>query len=155
MFRLAYMADHPTFIPTLAKWHFAEWGHLRPGDSIERRIIRLTEASRRREIPTVVIARDGEQLLGAAMLVANDMSMRPDLIPWIAGVFVAPEQRGQGIGAALVQRVIAEAKALQQPRLYLYTFSTEKYYERLGWELVERTNYLGSEVTIMSYDCTK
>jgi len=155
MIVFACLADYPAFIPTLAKWHFKEWGHLRPGDFVERRIICLTEASRHQEIPTVVIAFEDDRLLGAAMLVANDMTTRPDLKPWIAGVFVASEQRGLGIGAALVQHVINEAKALQQPRLYLYTFSTEKYYQKLGWELVERTNYLGSEVTIMSYDCTK
>jgi predicted N-acetyltransferase YhbS len=152
---LAYLADHPAFIPTLAEWHFAEWGHLRSGDSVPRRIGRLSEASRHQEVPTVVVAFEGDQLLGAAMLVANDMTTRPDLTPWLAGVFVAPARRGQGIGAALVQRIVSEAKALQWPLLYLYTFSTEKYYEKLGWRLVERTNYLGSEVAVMSYDCTQ
>jgi GNAT superfamily N-acetyltransferase len=50
--------------------------------------------------------------LGFAMPVTHDMDTRMDLSPWLAGVFVSPEQRRYGVGAALVQRVIVEARAL-------------------------------------------
>jgi N-acetylglutamate synthase-like GNAT family acetyltransferase len=45
---------------------------------------------------------------------------------------VAPERLGRGIGAALVERVITGARALDFPTLYLYTFNTEPYYARRG-----------------------
>lgn len=89
---------------------------------------------------------------GSAMLVAHDMDTRVDLSPWLAGVFVTPEQRRHGVGAALVQRVIDEATALGVRRLYLYTPSTEHFYSRLGWSLVERTSYEGVDVAVMSYE---
>ena len=38
-------------------------------------------------------------------------------------------------------------------RLYLYTPGTELFYSRLGWSLVERTRYRGTDVVVMSYEC--
>jgi hypothetical protein len=38
-------------------------------------------------------------------------------------------------------------------RVYLYTSGTlPEYYTRLGWQLVERLQYLGRERTVMDYD---
>ena len=84
------------------------------------------------------------------MLVAHDMDTHMQWTPWLAGVVVAPEHRRRGIGASLAERAAAEASALGFPTLYLYTLSTEQYYERLGWEPIERDSYLGAAVTIMS-----
>ena len=91
-------------------------------------------------------------LLGSAMLVAHDMDTRPQWSPWLAGVVVAPERRRLGIGAALVERVITEARTLGFPALYLYTLSTEQYYTRQGWRFIERATYLGADVTVMSFN---
>ena len=54
----------------------------------------------------VAVAETSEPvLLGSAMLIAHDMDTRPQWTPWLAGMVVAPEFRGRGIGAALVERV--------------------------------------------------
>jgi len=151
--QVGYLADHQKFIPTLAQWHHGEWAYLRPGDSVEARIERLRGCCGHREIPTVVIAFSDGALFGSAMLVAHDMDTRMELSPWLAGVFVSPERRGRGVGAALVRRVIDDATALGVHRLYLYTPSTEQFYSRLGWSLLERTSYRGAEVVVMSYEC--
>ena len=59
----------------------------------------------------------------------------------LVGVFVAPDHRRHGIGAALVRRAVDDATTLGVRRVYLYTPSTELFYSRLGWSLVERTRY--------------
>ena len=150
--QIDYLASHPAFIPTLAEWHHQEWGHLRPGDTVEARIARLSANCGQREIPTTVIAFAGGDLLGSAMLIAYDMT-NTSLTPWLAGVYVAPEHRSRGVGAKLVRRVINEARALDVRCLYLYTPDAEPYYTRLGWSVVERTINRGEAVTVMSYDC--
>ena len=68
----------------------------------------------------------------------------------LAGVYVVADSRGRGLATALVQRVEQEAAALQVERLYLYTPSAEDFYVRLGWTLIERADYLGQQVAIMS-----
>ena len=149
--QIGYLADHPQFLPTLAVWHHKEWAYLRPGDSIEARTIRLQDACGHREIPTVVIAFTGSQLLGSAMLVAHDMDTRMNLSPWLAGVFVCPDHRRQRIGAALVEQVIKDARSLGVDRLHLYTPRAETFYLRLGWRVIEKTNYRGVDVLVMGF----
>jgi predicted N-acetyltransferase YhbS len=114
------------------------------------RASKLRTRSGHRQIPTVFIASTDGTPLGSAMLVAHDMDSRLQWSPWLAGVVVAPEHRGRGIGAALAAHATAEARALGLPALYLYTFSTEQYYARLGWQLIERCSYFGESVSIMS-----
>lgn len=150
--RIDYLANHPEFIPALAVWHHKEWAYLRPGDSVEARTERLRKACGRGEIPSVFIAFDGSTLLGSAMLIAHDMETRMELTPWLAGVFVAPERRGQGIGSMLVGRVVECAAGLGVERLYLYTPSAERMYSRLGWLVVERALYRGADVLVMQRD---
>ncbi len=151
--RIDYLADHEEFIPLLAQWHHREWAYLRPGDSLEARTERLRECCGHREIPSVVIAFTDGVLIGSAILVEHDMDTRMDLSPWLAGVFVAPDHRRQGVGAALVQRIVDEATVLGVQKLYLYTPGGEHFYARFGWLLVERTRYRGADVTVMSYEC--
>jgi predicted N-acetyltransferase YhbS len=150
--KIEYLADHLEFVPTLAGWHRRELGHFRPKETLEIRAAKLRAWSGRGQVPSVLVACADDTLLGSAMLVAHDMETRPQWSPWLAGVVVAPEHRRQGIGASLVERVITEARTLGFPALYLYTFSTEQYYTRLGWRFVERANYLGANVTVMSFD---
>ena len=69
------------------------------------------------------------------------MATRPELSPWLSGVFVAPEHRRRGVGGALVERVVLEACVLRTPRLYLYTLGSEALYLRLRWSVMERTFY--------------
>src|SRR5262245_29302470 len=107
------LANQSHFIPTLARWTYEEWRHLRSGGS---------------RIPTVFVAFEGLEFLGSAKLIVNDMDIRAELSPWLAGVFVVPQHRRRGIGAALVRRVVDEARDLAVPRLYLYTPSAENFY---------------------------
>ncbi len=147
---IAYLADHPQLVPLLAAHHFQQWGYLRPGETLEGRIARLTAACGRNAIPSVFVGLEGGTLLGSAMLIASDMDERPELTPWLAGVYVVASCRGRGYASALVRRVEQEATSLQIERLYLYTPSAEGVYERLGWELFEHCEHLGQQVTIMS-----
>jgi GNAT superfamily N-acetyltransferase len=147
-----YLADHLEFVHTLAQWHHKEWAYLRPGDSLGARETRLREACGHEEIPTIFVALSDNTLLGSAMLIDHDMDTRMELSPWLAGVFVAPDHRRQGIGSALVRRVVECATTLGVSRLYLYTPSAERLYSQLGWSPLERTNYRGANVMVMSYD---
>ena len=148
---IEYLADRPEFIPTLARWHYEEWGDLRPDDSVEARIVRLQGWCSREKVPLAFVALSDGELMGSASLVEHDMDNRPELSPWLASVFVRPECRRQGVGAALVRRVMDEAKALRVSKLYLYTMDRTAFYAKLGWSLMEHTICLQKEVSIMSY----
>jgi N-acetylglutamate synthase-like GNAT family acetyltransferase len=148
---IEYLADHPDTLLTLAQWQHAEWGHTRPGDTLEQRMDRLQSFSGRDRIPLTVVALEDGELLGAASLIFYDMETRMELSPWLAGVFVGEAYRRRGIGAQLVRRIMVEAGKLKVPLLYLYTVHSERFYAALGWSLLERTSYREHDVVIMTY----
>jgi GNAT superfamily N-acetyltransferase len=149
--RIEYLSDHPEALPKLAEWQHAEWGYLRPGDTLEKRTARLWGYAGRDGIPLTVVALEGNEVLGSASLIEHDMDTRMELTPWLAGVFVGPEFRRRGIGAELVRRIMAEAARLKVPILYLYTMHSEKFYAALGWMFHEKTTCREQSVTIMTY----
>lgn len=149
--QIAYLADHIHLLPLLAKWHHDEWSHLTPWETLEGCAERLKNEGQRGGVPTVLVAVEDGKLLGSASIVVHDMRGREDLSPWMAGVFVAPAYRRQGIGTKLVLRVVTEAGEQRIPVLYLYTTGKENedFYARLGWSVKERVDYLGKLRVVM------
>lgn len=146
-----YLCDHPELIEELAELNFKEWGEFRTGDTLEARTERMRAACGKGAIPSVVVAIEDGKLLGGALLIDSDMKTRPDLTPWLAGVYVKAEERGRGIASQLVNRIVEEAAGLGVRELYLYTDAAQSLYARLGWKVVEDLVYEDLPVTIMKY----
>ena len=153
--QIDYLCEHPALIQELAELNFKEWGKYRPGDTLEARTERLRAACGKGAVPTVVVALDDSQLLGGALLIDSDLAIRPELTPWLAGVYVKAEHRGRGIASQLVTRIVQEAAALGIPELYLYTDTSQSLYARLGWEVVEQLDDNGLNVTVMKRNTSK
>jgi GNAT superfamily N-acetyltransferase len=98
------------------------------------------------------LAADSRELVGMVSLKYHDMDTRPDLDPWLGGLLVLPEWRNQGVGTMLMHRATEEARRLKVPRLYLWTHSAEGLYRKLGWQVVERSDYFGKEAVVMEID---
>ncbi|MGU3346930.1 GNAT family N-acetyltransferase [Pseudomonas monsensis] len=146
-----YLCDHPHLIGELAELNFKEWGEFRPGDTLEARTERMRAACGKGAIPSVVVAIEDGRLLGGALLIDSDMKIRPQLTPWLAGVYVKAEDRGRGVASQLVNRIVDEAAALGVSQLYLYTDAAQSLYAQLGWEVIEELVYDDLPVTVMKY----
>jgi GNAT superfamily N-acetyltransferase len=151
--RIVPIAEHREWVSTIARWHWEEWGHHDPTGSLQSWTAGLAERTSPAGIPTTFVAVDGDQPIGSACLVEHDMSTRPDLSPWLAGVFVVPEQRRRGIGSALVEHAARAAAAFGTRTLFLYTNGAERVYAQLGWRVREHAFYEGRNVTIMELAC--
>lgn len=147
--KIAYLADHPEYVPTIATWLHEAWGHLTPGSTLADAVRGMAAYLNHDELPLALIALEGATLLGTASLVLHDMDTRPDLSPWLAGVFVAAEHRRQGYGTGLVRAVEDVAEQLGVEILYLYTPDQENFYARQGWSVLDRTEYRQEQVVIM------
>ncbi|MDA2927032.1 hypothetical protein MYX78_07335 [Acidobacteria bacterium AH-259-G07] len=66
--RIEYLADHPELLPHIARWQYGEWGHLNPGDSIERRIRTLQGHLNRDCIPITLVALLDSVAVGSALV---------------------------------------------------------------------------------------
>ena len=148
--KIEYLADNIALLPIIAHWHQEEWGYFNPGDSIEKRIAKLQKHLGKKQIPTTFVSLLGGNLLGFASLILHDMDTRMDLSPWLSSMYVLPENRGRGIGSALVQRVIEEARELNVETLYLFTSNRKGFFASLGWSVVEYTEYREQKVVIMA-----
>ncbi|MEN6626182.1 MAG: GNAT family N-acetyltransferase [Candidatus Sumerlaeia bacterium] len=147
--KIEYLADHTHFIPTLARWFHAEWGYLYPERTVEILNGLVAERANRDRIPLTLVAIDGDEVVGTVCLKVNDMSIRPELAPWLACLYVDENHRRQGIGEALVAAIEKESARLGVNKLYLFTPSEEKFYAKRGWSVRERVNYLHCDVTVM------
>ena len=147
------LAERPDTIPTLAAWLYEQWGYFHDHDSVDRRIRELSERLQMDRIPVAFVAlasnAPNADPIGTASLTAHDLETRTDLSPWLASVFVRPENRGMGAGAALVNAVVAHARGSRIKTLYLFTEDRVQFYERLGWSEDCAEEYRGHSVTVM------
>ena len=140
------LTEHPHLAPAVAEWLLDEFRHaLSP--SYDQQVANLLAQKAPEE--TFVLF-DDDVPVGTASLVTSDLPSRPDLTPWLASVLVRPQFRGRGYSAPLVRHVEGVAATLATG-LWLYTWSAERVYARLGWERVglERDTDRNIEVVLM------
>lgn len=120
-----------------------------PGSSVERGIDRLQGRLHRDQRPLTLVAMEGEFAIGTVSLIPCDMETRPDLAPWLASLYVVPDHRRCGIGSALIEAAVREAKRVGIDSLFLFTDSSEALYVKHGWQTVESCLYRNRAVVIM------
>ncbi|MBY6225446.1 GNAT family N-acetyltransferase [Ferrimonas balearica] len=143
------LSHRPDTLDTIARWHFAEWGPLYPNETLADFRRGLVESMVVGAVPGTWLWLRDNDVVATGSLLAKDMTTNAELSPWLANVYVVPSWRGQGIGAAVVKAVMAEARRLGLPRLYLFTEDQQGFYQRLGWALHHRERYHGVEVSVM------
>jgi predicted N-acetyltransferase YhbS len=147
--RIAPLVERPDLAAQVAAWGFAEWGHLNPGQTLEQRVIRIKGKMNVDRVPIAFVALDDDGgIVGTASLIFDDLEGDPRN-PWLASVYVPPEQRKKGIASALVQTVEDAARRLGYTRLYLFTSTAPKLYADLGWRPLEQRDYRGDHIQIM------
>ena len=140
------VSDQPELAPLVAEWLVEAFAN--PGSrSVEDMTALILAPLVGPEETFVLFERD--RPVGTASLAAEDLATRPDLTPWLAGVFVHPAFRGRGYATALVRRMEAFAIAASLPALWLYTWTAELLYARLGWHRVGLEQNRGSDVVLM------
>jgi N-acetylglutamate synthase-like GNAT family acetyltransferase len=148
-FNITDLKTEPRHISQLAGWHHHEWSSLNPGQTVDQRIESMSSYLSDDLVPSTFIA-EGTHLMGSAAIIENDMDTRPELMPWLASVFVAKEYRNRGVGSQLVKHVMEEARKGGIEKLYLFTPDRVAFYQRLGWRVLSNEEYRGHWVTVMS-----
>jgi predicted N-acetyltransferase YhbS len=133
-----------------AHWRADAFSVLQASFEQEMRSMELFASDQSRGIALIAKA-DGEPV-GTCLLVESEIEPNHDVSPWLAGLFVLPEHRRKGAGAALVRAIEHQARQREFSRLYLYSTDTVGFYERLGWEVRDRTNWRGFDTALMVRD---
>jgi GNAT superfamily N-acetyltransferase len=144
-----FLADRQDAISTVAKWYYEEWGKV-PGNSVTKTIERIKGKLNRDKPPFHILAVSQGRGLGVAQLKLREMSIYPEREFWLGSLYVAPEFRGCGVGAALAQRIATIAKDLGVEELYLQTEALDGgLYQNLGWHILEEVKYNNVRVGVM------
>lgn len=145
-----YLADHLQHIPQLAKWYFDEWGIYVEDASIESFQNKLQDYLNAGRVPLIILAVEGQTLVGAVQIKYREMTIYPDKEYWLGGVYVNPDYRGQHIASQLVQHAEKRAIELNINHLHLQTESLNGgLYAKLGWEIETQVNYRDVDVAVM------
>lgn len=144
-----YLADHPEFIPILARQMAEHWRDIIPGEDSWRRFAALNAHKNRDRLPLAWVAHENGQPLGTCALRKCDLEGWERLTPWLAGVFVMPSVRGRGVAKELCRVAEDKAWAWGAPRLYLHTPDRQGLYLHLGWQRLKMADWNGLETTIM------
>jgi GNAT superfamily N-acetyltransferase len=137
----------------IAADQFAYWGPLTGHRSLVSYKAFLEEAARSSTLPRVLLAATPDNFCGSVNLMTAEMTVRPQLTPWLGQLFVDEHHRAKGIGAKLLDAAISYVGDLGYDRLFLFTSGTlPGYYRKRGWVDVEEVNYLGKQRTILCFD---
>jgi GNAT superfamily N-acetyltransferase len=128
------VSERPDLAPLVARWRVEAFFDQPGGYTVEELTAFILAPPVGPEENFVLL--DGDEPVGTAGIAPYDLDTRPDLAPWLVGVFVQPAFRGRGHAAALVRRVEAFAQQASVPVLWLYTATAEQLYARLGWQPV-------------------
>ena len=137
-FTISDLRQRPEFFDTVADRIWQAWWKA-DGHPVETISGRLRENMNAAPIPFALVAHDDGVFLGTASVIACDLAERAHLTPWVAAVWVEPQARRLGVGAALVGRASQDCFALGVPRAYLCARPQRSgFYQQLGWTPIEQ-----------------
>ena len=113
----------------------------------EQRLLQSFTSDRTGQV--ALVARSNGVPAGTCLLVQSELEPCHPVSPWLAGLYVAPEHRCQGVGRALVRAIEDQARQRRYCRLYLYTDNAISYYEQLGWRVIDRSDWKGFPTALM------
>jgi ribosomal protein S18 acetylase RimI-like enzyme len=153
--RPATPADAPALAKLGTDAFVATFGHLYSRENLamfldEYRTAEKYAGDMRDPGTRIVLAEADGRLLGYSLLVlGKGLDERPPPQParraFLSQLYCAPGGTGQGVGAALIERVIAEARewgadALQLT-VYSENFGAQRFYARYGFAKVADTSF--------------
>jgi len=131
--RIISIRESPEYKDRAIKYFQQSWESVLPviyEDAIRHSI------DARDSLPQWYLLEKKGKLIGCAGLITNDFISRGDLYPWICGIFIEENQRGNAYGSLLIEKAKMDAKEAGFEHVYLCTSHTG-YYERYGF------SYLG------------
>ncbi len=150
------LKQRPDAIDKLALWLHTEWlktrtdASMNPANAFSTRKKHLQKHIGHTQVPATFLALSQKSLSSAVIgcvsltrIASRNRKFQQGL--WVTNLFVVPTARAMGVGAALLRAAEVYAAEIGQSQLYLYTKSSQRYYQRLGWRTVIDTTAGESE----------
>jgi N-acetylglutamate synthase-like GNAT family acetyltransferase len=106
-------------------------------------------------LPLTFLLLKNDRVIGFYQLVEQELLVRKDLSPWIAPLFIDKSERGQALGAILLEHGRKMAGQLGYAKVYLTTDHIQ-YYEKYGFREIGLSNFeWGRPSKIYEHDVLK
>lgn len=150
-FPVTLLADSLSSAEAVADMRWKEWGRPpEPEDPAWWLETTVREAGRE-GLPVTFVAHDVTgDVLGAVGLDTYDLDERHDTSPWVTGMIVRRDRRGQGIGQTLMQQLESWAAEHRIAEAWVGTDLALRFYQRCGWTVQETfTRSTGQRVAVL------
>lgn len=122
-------------LDTVSNWMYNWWGK-RDGYSFEKVKCFMKHSMEKDRLPQTYGLFLDNKIIGMYQFTYEDLSVRPDIYPWLANVYINEEYRKQGYGRKLLENVKKTAqKSVNFEELFLYTEHIGLY-EKFDWTYV-------------------
>lgn len=128
--------ERPDLLPVVVEWMWHQWWRGQSRTLEQTRAI-YAECVAELGAPQTFVLLEENRPVGTVTLARTDLEERPELTPWLAGVFVVPERRGRGYFRLLLAEFEKACRAASVETAWLFTNTAEQIYLRTGWETVE------------------
>ena len=150
-------ADRDDVLVSLARLRWSEW-HEHSGREDLRWWIDVTRREAgRAELPVTFVAVDAGEVVGGAGLVATEHQELADRGPWVVGMIVRDDVRGQGIGKAIMARLVEWAIEARIDRLWVVADGRAvDFYRACGFTVVDVVRLTGGHrPTVLTASTTR
>ena len=145
------LADCPTAMEAVADMRWREWGHPPEPEDPAWWLETTAREAGRDQLPVTWVAHDVDgQVLGAVGLDTYDLDERREVSPWVTGMIVRRDRRGEGVGRVLMRQLERWAAEHQIAEAWVGTDLAAGFYRRCGWTSQEIfTTSAGLEMTVL------
>lgn len=153
-YRVALLVDEPDLIGAVGTMRCREWGNITDPGDLSRWVAVTARESGRETLPITWVAADPRGRAAGAVGVGEfDPPERRDRSPWVLGMVVDTQHRGQGVGRLLLSTVDRWATGGGHRRLWVATGGAAvAFYQRCGWRPFETFPRADGEVTVLVRD---
>jgi GNAT superfamily N-acetyltransferase len=148
---VSLLADFSGSVPAVAHMRWREWGHPPESQDLAWWLDVSAREAGRDDLPVTLVAHNHTtDVLGAIGLDTFDLDERRATSPWVTGMIVRRDCRGQGVGRALMQHLERWATAHGYPQAWVGTDLARGFYERCDWTPLETfTSTTGQQMTVL------
>jgi ribosomal protein S18 acetylase RimI-like enzyme len=148
--KIKSLAECMEFSNIVAGWLYEEW--IKGKVEFDELSLHMKHFAQKEGLPKTFIAFYGKKPVGTVSLWRNDLPLRQDLTPWLAGLWVTPDFRGNFVGHQLVYHTIKEAKKQNYKKLFLVT-DIVGFYEKMGFKFEgKEPKTINKKVSLYSFE---
>ena len=149
---IAFLAQRPRAIPSLASWFIAEWPEYYGKRSTADVEEDFRECLNTERLPIGLVAYEDDAPCGVIVLRESAMTDLPQYSPGLGAFYVAASHRNRGIGAQLVRAATDVAKELGHRAVYATTRNAGKIFKRSGWRDLGTILHRGQALTLYRWE---